>query len=683
MKKLFTLMLIVLLAAPSFAQNVPTAVDDYSVTTRGLVSVDVCANDYDIDGDAFKILMILGKPRHGLASKLNDSVIGYRVFPDFAGGSDTLLYMIRDNSASNMVDTAMLVLTVDNSFCYDSISANNIKTGVNADGFMFTKLAKLYYGDIKEFIPLFEAPQGQGLHTIFSGSVWIAGLDVSDGLHVAAQRYYGSGQDFWAGPVSNVYDSVYDAKYDRVWKVTKADIDDHLAHCWTAGYVPAPAIADWPGNGDASQGQFPFLAPFHDWGGDGTYQPEFGDFPLFPGDEAVFFMFNDDRGIHTETNGQKLGVEFKGMLYAFDCPDDSALWNTVFLSMEVINRSTMTYHDVYLGSFMDFDIGEPWDDFTGCDVQRGSYYCYNGKNIDGIGNPGAYGSHPPVQSVTFLAGPLMNPDGLDNPSGNCDESINGVNFGNSVVDDERLGLVSFAAFSNIGSPGPTTDPDSASEVYNYLNGLWKDGSAMHYWGAGHPSSGGTGPICSFMYPGASDSCNWGTQGVDPGIVDPWTEAQAGNAPYDRRGLGVSGPFTLNPDQSYWLDLAFVFARNFSDTNATAAIPIMQQRIDSIRSYYNKDMTPCGGGFSVIKPQKVQNEGLKLYPNPSDGMISLEYPVGANYRYEIFDVTGNLLKSDALNSAGSSQLDLSGLRSGLYVIRVCADGKCLHTRFILQ
>jgi hypothetical protein len=81
----------------------------------------------------------------------------------------------------------------------------------------------------------------------------------------------------------------------------------------------------------------------------------------------------------------------------------------------------------------------------------------------------------------------MDPDGLDNPkyeevidpaSGDttyqqiCDVSINGVNFGNGIVDDERYGMRRFVYHNN--SSGNQGDPQIAPQYYNYLKGIWKD-----------------------------------------------------------------------------------------------------------------------------------------------------------------------------------------------------------------
>ena len=686
MKKTFAFIVFLLLSVFLFSQtnHKPTAVDDYAVTFRGKAIVNLIANDYDIDGDSIYVFPLYPQhPLHGTIKGISSGVIEYDAFPTYTGGIDSFTYLIHEFGAypTNLWDTGKVFLTVDKPLSYDSVNINNIKAAVNANGFLFCKL--IPYNGHWDYYPKFEVPKGSKLNTFYSGTLWLGGIDSDDSLHLAAENYEYYGNDYWAGPVSDVYDSAYDYKFKRLWKITKADIDYHVAHCWDANYIPSQSIIDWPGNGDVSKGQSAIIAPFYDRNGDGIYDPYVGDYPLIKGDEAVLFIFNDDRFPHTESKGKKLGVEVRAMLYAFDCPVDSALWNTVFLSYEIINRSANTYHDTYIGNYLDNDNGYGYDDFVACDVQRGSYYSYNGTDIDGsLGYPPGYGYFPPAQSVTVLGGPFIDPDGIDNPAGNCDEGINGLNFGNNIIDDERYGLSFSGWFLCAGGLEALTCPYETSDFYNYLRGCWRDSVQLHYWGIGHPQAGGYGPVCRYMYPGTSDPCNYGTWGVDPGGTEPWTEEQAGNSPYDRRSHGSSGPFTFYPGQVEYLDLAFVNGRNFADSSAKAAIPVMQTRIDSVRSYFIKDKTPCGGRFSGYKPA-VENPGfLYVYPNPTNGSIWLEYAPGSFTHFIMFDIIGNVIMSGAITETRKHQIDVSALRSGMYFLSV-DDGVNTTIRKILK
>ena len=60
-------------------------------------------------------------------------------------------------------------------------------------------------------------------------------------------------------------------------------------------------------------------------------------------------------------------------------------------------------------------MGYYYDDYVGCDVERGLGYCYNGDAYDE--NAGGYGNDPPAVGIDFFEGPLADlNDGVDNDS---------------------------------------------------------------------------------------------------------------------------------------------------------------------------------------------------------------------------------------------------------------------------
>jgi hypothetical protein len=558
---------------------------------------------------------------------------------------------------------------------YDTISINNISARINDNGNLFWNLS-----NASEF----KVPKGGKAGTIFNSTLWVGGLDSSGALHLAAEEYRESGDDYWPGPISTVYDSAYDLKWNNVWKITKTEIDTFLANWWLPGYTPSQAISNWPGNGDTTLGQAKIIAPFYDRNHDGIYNPHDGDYPLIKGDEAILFVINDARSAHTESGGTKLGLDIVAMAYAFDCPSDSALWNTLFLNYKIYNHSVNTYHNTYIGNFTDLDIGFANDDYIGCDVQRSSYYGYNGVNVDGSGQIGSYGVCPPAQSVTFLAGPYLDPaDIINNPPGQCNASVSGFDFGSGINDRERFGLTKFIYYSNADQGGPVacTDPVVAIDYYHYLNDIWKDGTPMMWGGNAHTGGPGVcGPDCTFMFPGNSDSLYWSDSCRTPNCTPIWTERNVGNMPGDRRGLGVSGPFTFFPDSVEQLDLAFVFARTFSDSTDTAAIPIMQQRIDSVRKYFMNDNTPCGGSFSYISPHEQIIPQFLIYPNPTANKLTIECPKQATI--EILNMQGQLIRVVTARSYNET-IDVSTLSNGVYIVEVKTEKRMEVRKFIKE
>ncbi len=414
------------------------------------------------------------------------------------------------------------------------------------------------------------------------------------------------------------------SEYDRHFVITRAEVAEFLSHIdeATGMFVPTedyPAppqiIQEWPWAGNTAKGHSPYLAPFFDRNQNGIYEWEQGDYPYFDfdrsnalcrsdlptmetelgithggrladqilkGDKNIWWVFNDKGNIHTETGGEPIGLEIRAQAFAFTTNDE--INDMTFYSYEIINRSTFRLTETYFSQWVDPDLGYAYDDYVGCDVGRGLGYCYNGTDVDGSGQAWAYGANPPAIGVDFFQGPYLDPDGLDNPmynevldsvfdgAGNfieidtiqeliCDVNINGVNFGDGIVDNERFGMRRFVYHNNVGgTPWYMTDPRYAIEYYNFLRGIWRDGTRMLYGGNAHVSSGAYGPECDFMFPSDTDPCNWGTGGQEPNGPVYWTEETAGNQPYDRRFMQSAGPFTLESGAVNYITVGIPWAR---------------------------------------------------------------------------------------------------------------------------
>ncbi len=502
----------------------------------------------------------------------------------------------------------------------------------------------------------YEIPKGSKKMSMFSFSLWIGGIDLNNNLKLAAYRY-GQGpntatahtkNDFWPGPLkidgTAAVDEVTCAKYDQLFQITRAEVQEFIAW-WDnktdfPDYIIPKSILEWPAKGDRAGGYAYYLAPFYDNpdNPNGQYDPKTdGDFPYYDfanslcprflkpgqkiqrgkisngtaddtlgilvdqvlkGDQTLWSVYNDKGNIHTETQGEPIGMEIRAQYFAFATNDE--INNMTFYSYELINRSTYTLTGTYFSQWVDPDLGWYLDDYVGCDVNRGLGYCYNGTPTDGSGQPQAYGAHPPAVGVDFFQGPYLDPDQCDNPSfkgntlkgpsfaGSCQivglglnnasimmhygpsnedsgyfivrsEAINGINFGDGIVDNERFGMRRFVYHNNSGVPQYMTDPDYAPQYYNLLKGIWKDGQRMRYGGNGHPSSGGTGPEADFMFPELSDVCDWGTKGEQPS-PKLWTEVTAGNPPGDRRFMQSAGPFVLRPGACNYITVGIPWAR---------------------------------------------------------------------------------------------------------------------------
>lgn len=463
--------------------------------------------------------------------------------------------------------------------------------------------------------------------------------------------------------------------YDHFYTIRKAEIIKFNIY-WRCnnGFIPisecseieTPSndelnrINNWPAHGDISRGQDYYLAPFYDnpdgpSGADGIYNPEDGDHPWYDdilgrddiecgidrrislfGDETNWWVFNDNGNIHGESSGDPIGMEIRAQAFAFATNDE--VNRMTFYNYEMINRSTQTLQDTYFAQYIDSDVGNPTDDYTGCDVSRGLGYMYNGDNLDeNNGGSLGYGENPPAIGCDFFEGPYQDADGVDNPGPYIDASGNwvtptvidaianngivytgiGVGYSDSIIDNERYGMRLFTYYTN-GAANAVSDPSTAPQFYNYMSGFWSDGSQMVFGGTGYPgTSGSTGVPSTYMFPGDSDPLHWATAGQDMGFE--WSELEngvGGSTPAgDRRFVQSAGPFTLEPGAVNNITVGIVYGRG-SDGNAFSSVENMKLADTKAQALFDA----C---FRILEPpfapqltiQELENSLVLLLTNP--------------------------------------------------------------------
>ena len=467
-------------------------------------------------------------------------------------------------------------------------------------------------------VAAYEVPKGSNRFAIFAGALWMGGTDVNGQLKLAALRYR-AGNDFWPGPLSVTpgtgnYNPLFPVgdgairdfgeanidpdqciAYDQFYTIRKAEVirfniwwECQAGITTECDDVQAPSneelnrIYNWPAHGDVSKGQDYFLAPYYDRDQDGNYNPDNGDHPWYDdilgrddiqcgfdrrislfGDETHWWVFNDKGNIHTETNGDPIGMEIRAQAFSFATNDE--VNKMTFYNYELINRGTQTLYDTYFAQYLDADVGNYADDYAGCDVSRGLGYMYNGDlNDENDGGKLGYGDNPPAIGCDFFEGPYQDADGIDNPGPYFDNATQslvvptvvdalanngivykgiGIGYSDGIIDNERFGMRRFTYYTST-SAYPYNDPGPAAEFYNFMEGQWANGSEMYYGGLG--STPGT--LSDYMFPGTSDPLHWSTGGADMSGAYPngWDESTNNNPAGDRRFVQSAGPFTLKP-----------------------------------------------------------------------------------------------------------------------------------------
>jgi len=569
----------------------------------------------------------------------------------------------------------------------------------------------------------YEIPSGSEEYVIYSGGLWIGGEDVNNQLKIAAIRFRNAGNDYWTGPLTTIpgtgniaigtrdygpaeIDPQTCLDYDQFYITERQDIEEFNAYwicsqdpdCNTAekfeGYQVPSSILNWPAHGDIGLFQDYYLAPFYDRDGDGVYNPTgAGDYPWYDlvgdvdcrtsrqvtlfGDYNMWWVFNDKGNIHTETNGDPIGMEIHAQAFAFATNDE--VNNMTFYNYEMVNRSTQTLTDTYFGVYTDADIGCAGDDYVGCDVQRGLAYAYNGASVD---NPGTQGISctnpisglPPAIGIDYFEGPYQDNDGLDNPLttdislANANKGIPykglGIGYGDAVIDNERFGMRGFMYYSNV-SANCCSDPSLAISHYNYLKQTWLDGTHLTYGGDGHGGS----VEADYAFPGSTDPYGWGTDGSPQA---DWSESGEGNLPGDRRLLQSAGPFTLEPGALNNITIGVVYGKA-SSGDPFESVKIVQKADDKAQALFDNcfkilngpdapDVTIQELDKEVIlylsNDPNVSNNAYEQYVEKDPVIEALGDSLDAYYRfqgYQIYQVVDNTVSVSELNDIDRARL----------------------------
>ena len=554
----------------------------------------------------------------------------------------------------------------------DSIDINQVNAHYDVRGQMFRG---------GSHNPGYEVPKGSGKHSMFSSGLWMAGKDNAENNHVSVSRFNSQGYDFSTGPLKafginkGTTDETHTNQFNRFWKITRQEIIQHISHYSDAGYTIPEAILTWPAHGDFANNYAENLAPFIDIDSNGVYEPENGDYPDVKGDMSLYWIINDNYGEHGESNGTPLGMEIHIQAYAYQNDTltgvDTILNYSTFLNYRVINRSDTVYHDFITSFWSDSDIGYAFDDYIGCNVELNTMFFYNGPSIDGDGNGISYGNNPPAQFIALIDAPLAETnDGIDNDNdGTIDEAA------------EKNLLNGMMYFNN--NSGPNGDPISANDYNNYMHSRWKDGSSLQFGGTGHDT---VTIDAKFMFSAVSDPWFNGTNGVDPNYpyAEGWREGIEEDSTWaDRRGVMSSGLSVLNLGDELDYTLAFVWARDVSESksinNAYSSVLQGFGNLAEITEMYNNGELKALEEVDVsVKEIKATNV-LEIYPNPVENNFIVKGAEQSS-KYQIIDIKGQTVKEGELKE---SSINSKNLSSGIYLLKIITKSEAKTVKLIKE
>lgn len=416
----------------------------------------------------------------------------------------------------------------------------------------------VYFNNFNTSTQGYEIPKGSLKNIIYSSAFWYGGYDSNSQIKLSAQSMYSSGstQDIWPGTLSIGAANPIIESGQTIWTVTRAEVEAHQLNYQQSGYVAPASIANWPAHGDIAQGASYFLAPFVDVDNNGLYEPIMGDYPCIKGDYAAFMIMNDKKDVHA-SGSDPIGIEVHLMFYQFAAQNE--LNNTTFVDVDIFNRGTQTIYDFTNGFAVDGDLGNPTDDFSGCDTNRNMVYFYNDANDENGSNAQGYGAMPPSFGIVCL---------------------------NQKMTSARVFDVS------------NSYPTSPAGIWSVMNGLNWNGAIIY-----DPSNNPT----KFQYYD------------NPSNNTGWSEITAGNIPADKRSLLSVNLNTLVPNEHKSLTYAVIFNQGTSNLESVNGL---MNVCDSVQSFYDLYDAGCGMNIAGVIKNTIETD-FTIFPNPTSGLLKIK------------------------------------------------------------
>lgn len=435
-----------------------------------------------------------------------------------------------------------------------NLEHNNVSAHISDAGTFFYDFVNQKRG--------YEVPKSSGLSPIYSTQIWFAAKDAQGEIHFTQGGMPNEGNDIFNGPISNpgTYSTLdYQNKWNNsIWNICQTDIDNfklqflcnldpNCNEVYPLTNEVIQTINSWPAHGNVNSGQSFYLAPFFDYNSDGYYDPTSGDYPIIKGCCATYMIQNDAANQHSYTNSDSIGIEIHTMLYQYKTWD--YLNEATFIDILAINKSNTNYPEFIHSIAMDADIGNPDDDYFGCDSLKNLTYFYNADNDDVAGlQILGYGVNPPAIGIVNL----------------------------------HKNMTSSVPYSDFGL--------SISNKWNLMDGIKADGSPWF-----NPNSVET----KYVFSG------------NPNIPNDWSAVSVGHSDFEAKSLSSVNYGSFNVGDTLKQSYAIIYAREGNHLENVQKIIDFASDVQYF--FDNESDFPCTNGTMNLEIQKDYNITISPNP----------------------------------------------------------------------
>jgi hypothetical protein len=143
------------------------------------------------------------------------------------------------------------------------------------------------------------------------------------------------------------------------------------------------------------------------------------------------------------------------------------------------------------------------------------------------------------------------------------------------------------------------------------------------------------------------------------------------------GNAVINSFTSSNAPEYSINIS-------PQASGTVTVDIPADVAYDIAGNWNFEAERWTISYTPTSIADISDFGIKIYPNPTNGQISIELDKLINLVYvSVLDLTGRVMHQSHLSGAGSQKIDLTHLAKGVYIVKISIEGNELTTRLVIK
>ncbi|MFA7361064.1 MAG: T9SS type A sorting domain-containing protein [Candidatus Kapaibacterium sp.] len=487
--------------------------------------------------------------------------------------------------------------------------------------------------------PGFEWPIGSNKFVVFTTGL-TASCMINGQLAQTSCSYQG---EYFPG--ANVNGQHYDSSMFRIYKIVRAE---------------GASQPDWQNWGC----MVPYGAPYVDVNHNGIYEAGIDTPGVRNASQTLFICLTDvnpDSHVPGEGYGggvtnPTMGIELHFTKWVYSYPSYN---DVVFTKFEILNKGNQSWNRTRFAIVSDPDVGNPDDDWVGCDTVRNMGYAYNRTN-----NDGTYGGNPPAIGYKILKGPVNK----------------------SVSPNVTYNMNSFTRFiyCNADPPNECEPNGMPREAFIMMQGYKMDSAS--WLDVTQPTAWGSYKRSKKIFYGDPET-NQGWTASKGYIVNIGRDSVGQISSYesfrDKKftlGMGADNYTVLSGDTAV-ITMAQFVARGTSNLNSVTKL---KQLADVVQMYYESNFTIGVKQLSAEVP--ISYSLGQNYPNPFNPRTKIRFdimrsPIGTfgndKVVLKVYDVMGReiatLVNERLQPGTYETTFDGSGLNSGVYFYQLRTDG----------